>query len=549
MSTLIPPLSRRRFLQRGTGLLALGAGISGGSLLIGGGARAQSGASSETPQRGGVLTLIVDPEPTALLSAVNVSGPTSTVSPKVHEGLLDYDRDLTPRPQLATAWEVAADGLSYKFTLRPNVKWHDGRDFTSEDVAFSLLFLKAHHAHNRSTFANIADVQTPDPHTAVVVLSKPAPYLLTALIASQSPIIAKHIFENTDPITNPAHNRPIGTGPFIFREWVRGSHIIYDRNPDYWDQPKPYVDRVVVRVVTDAAARAAAIESGEVDVAGDNPIPLSDVERFAALPHITIDDRGSTYSGDVNQLFFNLENEYLKELRVRQAIAHAIDKQAYLDLIWYGYGDVANGPIIPSLRQFHATDLPVYAPDPRKSEELLDSVGLTRGAGGVRFRLTNDYLPYGENFRRGSEFLKQALGQVGIDVTLRGQDFATYIRRVYTNRDFDFANAWLGNYFDPTVGVQRLFWSKNIKQGTPFSNGTLYSNPEVDALFEAAAVEPDTAKRKELFNKVQHLLVRDLPHYELVAQKNIAVYNKRVRNPVDSSNGVRTNFADIFLVN
>ncbi|MEZ2410360.1 ABC transporter substrate-binding protein [Bosea sp. RCC_152_1] len=502
---------------------------------------------SSVPKRGGVLTAVIDPEPTALLSAVNVSGPTSFVSPKVHEGLLDYDFDLTPKPQLATAWDVSEDGLTYRFELRRGVKWHDGRDFTAEDVAFSLLFLKQHHAHNRSTFANLAEVRTPDPHTAIVVFSKPAPYFLTALIASQAPIIAKHVFEGKDPVSNPAHNAPIGTGPFVFKEWQRGSHILYERNPNYWDQPKPYVDRLIVRVVTDLAARAVALESGTADIAGDNPVPLAEVGRFAAIPQLGVEERGSAYSGDINQLVFNLDNPYLKDVRVRQAIAHAIDKKAYLDIVWYGYGDIANGPVVPALKQWHATDLPAYKFDPKRAEALLDEAGLKRGGGGVRFRLTNDYLPYGDNFKRGSEFIKQALARIGIEVTIRGQDFASYIRRVYTDRDFDFANAWLGNYFDPTVGVQRLFWTKNIKKGTPFSNGANYSNPDVDALFEAAAIEPDLSKRQELFRKVQHLLVRDLPHHELVAQKNITVFNKRVKNHTVSANGLRANFADLYL--
>lgn len=532
-------LSRRRLLQAG-GVLALAPAVVVTDSL----AQAPAGAA---PKRGGVLTALIFPEPTALVSAVNISGPTFFVSPKVHEGLLDYDFDLNPKPQLATAWQTAEDGLSYRFKLREGVKWHDGRDFTAADVAFSILFMKAHHASNRSTFANVTEVRTPDPHTVVIVLSKPAPYLLTAFIAAQTPIIAKHIFEGKDPINNPAHHAPIGTGPFVFKEWVRGSHIVYERNSDYWDQPKPYIDRLIVRVVTDAAARAVALESGAADIAGDNPVPLSEVGRFATLPHVGVEDRSTVYSGDINQLVFNLDNPYLKDVRVRRAIAHAIDKKAYLDLVWYGYGDVANGPVVPGLRQFHATDLPVYTFDPRQAEALLDEAGFKRGAGGIRFRLTSDYLPYGENFKRGSEFIKGALARVGIEVTLRGQDFATYIRRVYADRDFDFANAWMSNYFDPTVGVQRLFWSKNIKKGTPFSNSANYSDPKVDALFEAAAVEPDLARRKELLRQVQHLLVRDLPHYELVAQKNLTVFNRRVKNHTVSANGLRSNFADIYI--
>ena len=531
--------SRRQLLAAGGLLVVTPTGLVPEAL-----AQAQLAAN---PKRGGVLTALIDPEPTALLSAVNVSGPTSFVSPKVHEGLLDYDFDLTPKPQLATHWETSEDGLSYSFKLRQGVKWHDGRDFTAEDVAFSLLFLKAHHAHNRSTFANLAEVRTPDPHTAIVVFSKPAPYFLTALIASQAPIIPRHLFEGKDPITNPAHNNPVGTGPFVFKEWVRGSHILYERNPNYWDQPKPYVDRLIVRVVTDPAARAAALESGTADIAGDNPVPLAEVSRFTKLPNLAVEEKGAAYAGEINQLVFNLDNPHLKELKVRQAIAHAIDKKAYLDIVWYGFGEITNGPVIPALKQWAATDLPVYAFDPERAEALLDEAGFKRGAGGIRFKLTNDYLPYGENFKRGSEFIKQALARIGIEVTIRGQDFASYIRRVYTNRDFDFANAWLSNYFDPTVGVQRLFWTQNIKKGTPFSNGANYSNPEVDALFEAAAVEPNVEKRRELLRKVQHVLVHDLPHYDLIAQKNLTVFNKRVKNHTVSANGLRANFADVYI--
>ena len=190
------------------------------------------------PKRGGTLTVVLQSEPTALVSAFTVLTWSLSVSAKVVEGLLDYDNDLNPLPQLAMKWDVAADGLSYHFSLRPGVKWHDGQDFTSADVAFSILLLKRLHPRGRSTFANVTAVETPDPLTAVFRLSKPAPYMIKALVAAETPILPKHIYEQGDPVANPANNAPIGTGPFRFKEWSRGNYALYERNAAYWGRTK-----------------------------------------------------------------------------------------------------------------------------------------------------------------------------------------------------------------------------------------------------------------------------------------------------------------------
>src|SRR6478735_156357 len=154
-------------------------------------------AADEKPQAGGTLNFIVEPEPPTILALAHTAGGTQKVSPKITEGLLTYDFDLTPKPQLATEWSISDDGLNYTFKLRPNVKWHDGKPFTSDDVAYSIELLKQVHPRGRGTFANVTKVVTPDPPTAIFRLSKPAPYLLTALYAAESPIVPKHIYENT----------------------------------------------------------------------------------------------------------------------------------------------------------------------------------------------------------------------------------------------------------------------------------------------------------------------------------------------------------------
>ena len=153
-------------------------------------------AKAQTVKKGGTLTFLQNAEPTSLISLTTVGTPSLTNCAKTTEGLLEYDYDIKPKPGLATEWTISPDGLRYEFKLRPNVKFHDGKPFTSADVAYSIQLLKTVHPRGRNTFANVTEVQTPDPLTAVIVLSKPAPYLIKALTAAESPMIPKHIYEN-----------------------------------------------------------------------------------------------------------------------------------------------------------------------------------------------------------------------------------------------------------------------------------------------------------------------------------------------------------------
>ncbi len=296
-------------MHRRTVLRALALGALMASALVG-------NATAE-PTRGGTLRFLVEQEPTTLVTIAHTAGPSTRVSPKVTEGLLTYGFDFKPQPALATEWNVTPDGLTYTFKLRPGVKWHDGKDFTATDAAYSIDLLKKFHPRGRATFSAVTEVETPDPLTAIIHLSKPAPYLLTALDASESPIIARHVYEGTDPLTNKNASAPIGTGPFVFKEWAKGSHIILDRNPDYWDKPKPYLDRLVIRFIADKGARSAAFETGELDLGGGPPVPPSDLARLQALPNIGSDTRGYEYNGSMTQLYFNFDSAPLKDKRVR----------------------------------------------------------------------------------------------------------------------------------------------------------------------------------------------------------------------------------------
>ncbi len=529
-------LSRRSF----------GHGLAAGALIGWAGTPGPAQASGQ-PRRGGTLNMIIQPEPPVLVSLAHTAGPTTRISPKVTEGLLIFDLDFNPKPQLATAWAISPDGLRYRFQLRANVKWHDGKDFTSADVAHSIALLRQHHPRGRSTFASVTEVLTPDPLTAEIVLSQPAPYLLAALTASESPIVPKHLYAGGDPLANPNGRAPVGTGPFVFREWKQGSHVLFERNPNYWDPGKPYLDRIVIRFIADASARAIALDTGEVLLAPDTPVPLGQLETLQANPNLILEKRGYDYQPIVYRLEFNLANRYFKEPKVRQAVAHAVDRDAINRLVFFGFSESAPASISPALKQFYNPDIPRHDFDPRRAEALLDEAGLPRGADGTRFKVFHDYMPYSDTYQQLGAYTRQALAKVGIAVTLRSQDVPTWFKRTYTDRDFDFMSNGMSHSFDPTVGVQRLYWSKNFKPGVPFSNGSGYSNPEVDRLLEAAAVEADPVKRRDLFRQFQVIVATDLPDVNLVTGANLTIANRKLVDHTTTIDGPSANFADVWI--
>jgi peptide/nickel transport system substrate-binding protein len=526
-------LSRRHFVYStfGTALLSNAAALH----------------AQETPRRGGTLRFVINPEPSTLNNFNTTEGPAIQASTKVHEGLLSYDFELKPRPQLATAWTVSPDGLEYRFTLRQNVKWHDGKPFTADDVVFSIQTLKALHPRGRTTFSNLKEVKAAGAHLVVLTLTRPAPYLLQALAAAESPIVARHVYEGKgDPLFNPANSAPIGTGPFVFKEWVRGSHIRFVRNPDYWEPGKPYLDEVLVRIIPDSASRSNAFEAGEVDLGGTTPVAPSDVERLSQLPHIGLERRGAEYAPTVYGIEFNLDNPFLAHKKVRQAIAHAIDPEAVRKSAWYGQGRPTSSIVSPTLKEFYHPGIKTYAFDPKKAEQLLDEAGFVR-KGRTRFTLTHDYQPFGTGFKLTGDYLRAALARVGIDVTVRGQDWPTYLKRVYTDRDFDFTNHPFTNMFDPTVGLQRFFTSDNFRKGVAFTNGSHYANPEIDRLFAAIAVESKREERQRLIFKFQDIVAEDLPVIPLLLAPEVTLYNKKVVDHTVNAHGVSANFADVWL--
>ena len=514
--------------------------------LLGCPVQAQSAADIDS----GTLKFVLSPEPPFLLTAINTALQMGMVTSKVMEGLLYLDNELKPQPLLAQAWDISPDGLTYTFKLRPNVKWHDGQPFTSADVSYTILeVLKKVHPRGRSAFAKVTAVETPDPLTAVIKLSQPAPPMLTALASSyESPMVPKHLFAGTDPSANPYISKPVGTGPFVFKEWKKGDYILLEKNADYWQAGKPSLQRIVFRIISDASARAASFETGEGHIGGLSPVPLTDMPRIAKNPALSIETSGYAYMSPYMLMEVNLRKPPLNDVRVRQAIAHAIDRARMTQVVWLGYGQPAVSPIPSQVTTFHSTDLPKYEFNIDKAKKLLDDAGLKPGANGIRFKITHDFIPFGSEYQRTGEFIKQQLNRVGIDVELRSQDLPSFFRRAYTEYDFDTTSLYYGAFADPTQGVQRLYWSKAIQKGVVFTNNTGYNSPEMDRLLEGAQGENDPVKRKALYLDMQRLAMTDLPVIPLMETRFLTISSSKLKNHTVSADGIiGGNFADAYF--
>lgn len=503
---------------------------------------------AQQPVRGGTLVAVIQPEPTVLTNVANNHYSNNVVSPNVFDGLLRYDEALNPQPGLAERWEVAPDNLSITFHLRRGVKWHDGADFTSADVRYSLLELwKALHPRGRTTFAAVTDVETPDAHTAVVRLSRPSPAILSALGAAESQVLPAHLYQGGDPLKNPRNNQPVGTGPFRFKAWQKGDHIEFERNPDYWDTGKPYIDRLIFRIIPDAASRAAAFESGDVQYGPYGPVPLADVERLTTQAGLKVETNGYAWLSQFFLFEFNLNDPVAGNPDVRKAIAHAIDRKGLIDVVWYGFGKPAVSPVPSHLARYHTADLPRYDFDPAAAERLLDKAGYPRKADGTRVSIIHDYEPSNEIYKNAAEYIRQNLKRVGIDVKLRSQDLASQQRRIYTDYDFTTRSGQFSSMMDPSMGLYRLYWSKSRLKGVPNTNASGYATPEMDGVIEATFTESDPAKRTALFHDWQRLAMADLPVIPLVELRHFTLYSGKLRGVSRGPDGAMAALKDVWF--
>lgn len=527
----------RRLLMKGTGLLLASTALP------------RLAMAQDAPS-GGRLIVAADSEPKNLNPAIVASNGVFFVASKVIEPLAEasFEGEDGLQPRLATSWEGSEDGRLVTFKLREGVTWHDGKPFTSADVAFSALNIwKPLQNLGRIVFANLEAVDTPDETTAVFRFSRPTPLqLIRNALPAVSSVVPKHLYEGTDIATNPANVNLVGTGPFKFAEYKPGEYYRLERNADYWGEGEPKLNEVIFRVLPDRAAAGSALEAEEIHLAAFSAVPLTDLDRISKVPGIKVVSKG--YEALTYQLVveINHRRKELADLKVRQAIAHAIDKQFVVDTIFLGYAAASTGPVPKNAPQFYDTDVPVYDFDVAKANALLDEAGYPKAADGTRFSLKLRPAPYFNETRQFGDYLRQALTAIGIDAQLVNADSAAHQKAVYTDHDFDLAVAPPVFRGDPAISTTILVQS-GIPAGVPFSNQGGYANAELDAIIAKAAQTVDTTARTELYNEFQKLVTTDLPIINVAEWGFITVARDTVLNVSNNPRWAVSNWADTAL--
>jgi peptide/nickel transport system substrate-binding protein len=487
--------------------------------------------AEETPRPGGTAIAVLGADPVVLNPDISVGVPDIFAGCAIYDALVRFGEGFKIVPGLAKSWEIAPDGLSYTFHLE-TASFSDGKPITSDDVKFTLLEVSSKFGAKFSTPGKaIKDIETPDPSTVVIHLSRPfGPFLFSLACEQNAGILPAHVFRGTDVMKNPASTTtPVGSGPFTVGEWVRGDHLTLVKNPNYWRKGQPYLDRLVIKTMPDSSARILALQAGEIDFIDEYYFPLSSYKLFAADPRFEV--RDVSYPSD-DLMMFNTRNAPYDKKEVRQALLIALDRNYIHKNVFYDTGSVAHGPIdtrIPWAYNPAVDYEKMYAYDPARAAKLLDDVGLKPGADGVRFQLRLIFDAGRPEYTPWAQAVQRYWQAIGVKVVLEGAERPIVLKRVFSDYDFDVA---LQNYTtsgDPALGISRIYATESIKQGTTFNNASGYSNPEVDDLFAKGRDAPTEAERAKLYFKVQEILARDLPTLTIHQQAEIDVASAKLR--------------------
>lgn len=491
--------------------------------------------SSGMPQdikKGGTAIVVLGDNPASLNCAVTFNIPTLVVSPSMFNSLIAFDFKGNILPELANSWDFSSDGKSWVFHLQKGVKWHDGKDFTSADVAFTIKeVIEKYHPMGEQAFGPVQSVETPDPHTAVFKFDKPHISTLSYLSYFFAPILPKHLYENTDILKNPYNLKPVGTGPYKFVEYKKGSHITVTKNPNYWRKGKPYLDKVIYQIIPDASARIVAFEKSEVDIIPPYYMALSEVARFKGIANADIYD---TFMGPMYFVPINLNNKLLSDQKVRYALSHAVNRKEIIDKAFFGYGKVPVGPIPSSIPWAYTDDVLKFDYNPTKANQLLDQGGYKKGSDGIRFSLNMPYAATRTEIDRSVKMIQANLREVGIDVKLKTMEYIACLDQVFRKKEFDLSFWLAGLGPDPAIATARMYITSQIRATTGITNGMSYSNPEVDRLFIEGGTSRTRDAAGEKFKRIQKLIVEDLPCLWIIEPPYVLAYSSKLEGLPDS---------------
>ncbi len=467
--------------------------------------------SCSTPQDPNTLVMIIESSPTNLDPRVGVDAQAERIDALIFDDLLGRDEKLNVKPALAETWDVP-NPLTYIFHLRHGVKFHDGRPLTSRDVKWTFDSLL--HGKLRSTkaavYRPIDHIDAPDDYTVIFHLSKPFAGLLWNVSDGAMGIVPYGSGEDLS-------SHPVGSGPFRFVSAAMDQDVVLARNNDYWGGP-PNIARVRFAVIPDTTTRALELRKGSADIES-NAIPADMVESLRKEPRLQVLQGPGTI---FQYMAFNLRDPILKDVRVRQAIAYAVDRKPIIQYIWRDYARPA-GSILPPESWAYDADVRQYNYDPARSRKLLDEAGYP-AVNGVRFHLQMKSSTE-ETTRLVTAVLQQQMRGVGIALDIRTFESATFLSDVMRGAFQLYSLRWIGGNEDPDI-FHYVFDSSQFPPNG--ANRGYYHNPEVDTLIAQGNAETGQNKRKRIYARIQQILAEQLPYINLWYFDNVVVASRRV---------------------
>ncbi|HQP30329.1 MAG TPA: peptide-binding protein [Deltaproteobacteria bacterium] len=502
-------------------------------------------AQADTPAYGDVFMEASLGDASNLIPILASDSFSHGVAGLIYNGLVKYDKDFTVVPDLAESWDIEQDGKLIRFHLRRGVRWHDGRPFTARDVLFTYRLVidpKTPTAY-AGDFKQVKSVKMLDDYTVEVTYDTP---FAPALISWGMSVLPEHLLKGQDITRTPLARAPVGTGPYRFKSWQPGSRIVLAHNPDYFEG-RPRLDGLVYRIIPDDATQFLELKSGNIDIKGLTPLQYL---RQTGTPDFNALFTKYRYLDSVYTfLGFNLKRPPFDDIRVRRAIAHAIDKDEIIKGVLYGQGLATTGPYKPGTRWYNP-DVPKYAYDPATARALLAESGfkdtntdgiLEKNSRPFTFTIiTNQGNPLRE---KTAQIIQQRLKYIGIDTKIRIVEWTVFLKDFVDPGNFD--AVILGWTITPDPDAFDVWHSSNI--GPKKLNFIGFSNAQVDDLLDKARHTFDEKERKAYYDRFQVILAREQPYVFLYAPYALPAVSSRIKGIVPAPAGISYNFNEWYV--
>ncbi|MGE0406492.1 MAG: ABC transporter substrate-binding protein [Candidatus Korobacteraceae bacterium] len=458
------------------------------------------------------VVMIIESSPSNLDPRVGIDAQSERIGELIFDSLVHRDEHFNVQPWLAESWETP-DPLTWVFHLRSGVAFHDGRPLTSRDVkwTFDSIFQGELRTPKRGAFQLVERVDAPDERTVVFRLKEAWASLLWNVSNGSVGIV---------PYGSGAefNRNPVGSGPFRFVSAQQDQEVILERNESYWGE-RAHIARVRFMVVPDTTTRALELRKGSADIAV-NAVTSDMALTLEHDPELVVTrSPGTIYT----YLAVNLRDPVLKDVRVRRALAYAINREPVIEHLWRNFARPAKS-ILPTQSWAYNGEVRSYPHDPEMARRLLDEAGYAPGPDGVRFHLTMKTSTE-ESTRLLAAVLQQQLREVGIALDIRSYEFATFFADVVKGAFQIYSVRWIGGNNDPDI-FEYVFHSSRVPPRG--ANRGFYSNPRADELIDRGRRETDMEKRKAIYAELQSLLADDLPYIHLWYLDNIVIHSRRV---------------------